>query len=775
MMANPHSRKAYRLLAVSCLSPLLLVASSSAVEAQSNSSDAETDILIEEIVVTARRRAENLQEVPIAVTAIGGAALEERGAIDLTDIARITPSTTLEATRATNTTLTAFIRGVGQQDPLAGFEQGVGIYIDDVYLARPQGALLDIYDVERIEVLRGPQGTLYGRNAVGGAIKYATRKLSDESTASIKFSLGSHSQTDLIGTFSVPASSTFRIGGALASLQRDGYGENLDIGTDNYNKDILAYRLSADLDATPSLGLRFALDSTADNSNPVYGFRVRPGALSGVPITGSVFDSHAAAEAQPSTQGIDGSNEINSDGFSVHLDWEINDWWRLRSITASRDDYTESVIDFDSLPVQDFDGAVIYENSQFSQEIQLLYSSDKLNLVTGFYLLDAAASNDFDVVLSQLGVTAYTGGEVDTSSWSLFADATYDFSDRLSGSAGMRYTDDTRDADIYRAAYLGIGSAFFGVDNPLIAVTSDFENSRTFTNLSPRLGISWKSSDRLMLYGSYSQGWKAGSFDPRGASTPDNPEKTVEEGYDDETLDTTEFGIKTTGSRTVLNAAVFFSTYTDMQIPGSVGVDRDGDNVNDDFVGTVTNAGEAEINGIEVEGRYLFNDKAYIQYALSLLDAAIIEWPLSVSVPDPDNPDETIVVLQNIATDRVVQNTPETMLYLAVHFDDIPVAGGSLSLSPNLTHKSDIAQYEVPAEDIDQPAYTLLNFNAFWMAPSQRWTLAMHLRNITDEEIRTAGYCFGLTGCPSGLGLEDNTTVFYAPPFTWTASFNWRF
>ncbi len=133
-----------------------------------------------DIVVTARRRNEVLQDVPIAVTAYSGEQLERQGALDITDVGDTTPNVTLETSRGTNSTLTAFIRGVGQQDPVAGFEQGVGIYLDDVYLNRPQGAVLDIYDVERIEVLRGPQGTLYGRNTIGGAVKYVTRRLADD-------------------------------------------------------------------------------------------------------------------------------------------------------------------------------------------------------------------------------------------------------------------------------------------------------------------------------------------------------------------------------------------------------------------------------------------------------------------------------------------------------------------------------------------------------------------------------------------------------------------
>ena len=137
---------------------------------------AETSVDDGDIVVTARRREESLLDVPIAVSAFGGAALEKAGTVDITEVANLVPSVTLEPSRATNSTLTAFIRGVGQQDPLAGFEGGVGLYLDDVYLNRPQASVLDVYDVERIEVLRGPQGTLYGRNTIGGAIKYVTRR-----------------------------------------------------------------------------------------------------------------------------------------------------------------------------------------------------------------------------------------------------------------------------------------------------------------------------------------------------------------------------------------------------------------------------------------------------------------------------------------------------------------------------------------------------------------------------------------------------------------------
>ena len=191
-------------------------ADAAAAEAEAAAEDDNT------IYVTARRREERLLDVPLSVTALSGEDLIKQGVQDLIAVAQQVPNVTLEVSRGTNTTLTAFIRGVGQQDPVAGFEAGVGLYIDDVYLNRPQAAVLDIYEVERIEVLRGPQGTLYGRNTIGGAIKYVTASLPDETAVKIRGTYGSYDQADLIVSASTPISDTLKIGAAGARLSRGG-------------------------------------------------------------------------------------------------------------------------------------------------------------------------------------------------------------------------------------------------------------------------------------------------------------------------------------------------------------------------------------------------------------------------------------------------------------------------------------------------------------------------------------------------------------------------
>ena len=247
-----------------------------------------------DIIVTARRRNELLQDVPIAVTAYSSEQLDRQGALDLSDVADTTPNVNLETSRGTNTTLTAFIRGVGQQDPVAGFEQGVGIYLDDVYLNRPQGALLDIYDVERIEVLRGPQGTLYGRNTIGGAVKYVTRRLADVPAGSVRANVGTGNQLDVVMSASTPIGEAFKVGAAAARISRGGFGKNLTTDNDNYNKDILAARgtleFQAVIDRGPLAGIVgfYYLDANANNIFDVRLYTL--GALLGAPgFTASTY------------------------------------------------------------------------------------------------------------------------------------------------------------------------------------------------------------------------------------------------------------------------------------------------------------------------------------------------------------------------------------------------------------------------------------------------------------------------------------------------------
>ena len=470
------------------------------------------------IVVTAQRREQNLQDVPLSVTAVSGDVLENIAAADITEASKLSPNVTLEVSRGTNTTLTAFIRGVGQQDPVAGFESGVGIYIDDVYLNRPQGAVLDVFDVERIEVLRGPQGTLYGRNTIGGAVKYVTKPLSKDPAFEFNGKFGSFNQRDVLLKGSVPMGERFRVGAAVASLQRDGFGENIINGDDNYDKNVVAARVSAELEPTDGMMFKLSADYTKDESNARQGHRVIPGQLSGAPILGDVFDTRAGLNV------VD--QEVEAMGGSFVASFDIGENFTLKNILAYREDESTTPIDFDSLQVDDLDVPAIYENDQFSEELQLIYASEKLNGILGAYYLDANASTVFDVLLGPLGaaislpgLNAQTFGDVGTETWSVYGDFTYDFTDQLSLTLGGRFTHDERTSRVLRRTYINGFSEFFDGDGVLIATTSDFSGSNDWDKFTPRVSLSYKPTPDHNVYATYSQGFKGGGFDPRGQTT----------------------------------------------------------------------------------------------------------------------------------------------------------------------------------------------------------------------------------------------------------------
>ena len=252
---------------------------------------------IEQVIVTARRREESLQDVPVAITALTADQLLEQNVRTLEDMTAYAPNIKVNAGRATTSTINAYIRGVGQNDPLWGFEPGVGIYLDDVYIARPQGALLDVYDVERIEVLRGPQGTLYGKNTIAGAIKYVTRDIATEDPAfNVTATGGSYNQRDIkVGGSAPVVADHVYLGAAVAYLQRDGYGELVDdgaprafnsVGQDVSDKDVLAARANATFVWGDSSKLRMLADTIQDNSNAAGGQRLNNLGAAGRSTTG---------------------------------------------------------------------------------------------------------------------------------------------------------------------------------------------------------------------------------------------------------------------------------------------------------------------------------------------------------------------------------------------------------------------------------------------------------------------------------------------------------
>ncbi|MFL6674313.1 MAG: TonB-dependent receptor [Massilia sp.] len=726
---------------------------------------ATSDGNVEKVVVTARRREETLQDVPVSVTAFTADQLSKQGIPDVVALATALPNTTLKASRATNSTLTAFIRGVGQADPLAGFESGVGIYIDDIYLARPQAAVADIYDVERIEVLRGPQGTLYGRNTIGGAVKYVTRKLAPQTDVRLKATVGNYGETDGVVTASTPVSDSVRIGGTVAKFKHDGYGKNLTTGKGNYDKDVTAGRASVEISPNQDLFIRIAGDITQDDSDPKNGHRLTVGRKSGAPILSNVYDTQGEL-----TKAIGNDQEVRAYGFSALVEYTLNNEMTLKSITASRRDKSYAPIDFDALATLDFEVPALYKNRQFSQEFQLAYNGPRVQGVAGVYYIDANAYNKFDTILANpiaaANTSTFTSGNVDTKAWAAYFDGSYNITDALSLSLGGRYTVDKREADIYRQIFFGLGGTpEMGNPGALpFRVDTDLKGlSRRDTKFTPRVALNYKVNADHNVYASYSEGFKGGGFDPRTNVTGTKVSiATARAGYRPETIKTTELGLKSAfnGGRITTNAAVFYSDYKDVQIPGSVAIDTNGDGKDDSFAGFTTNAGKAKIKGAELEAVAHLTDALTLAGMYSYIDAEYKEFMIAGAGG-----------LVNVANQRVFQNTPKNSANLRATYDIVmPLLGynGKLSLIGSWAYKGLTHQFEF-ASDLDQEAYRLWDASILWTRADGKLRAGIHGKNLGDTRYKTAGYFF-----PT-LGNEGTLTTFYGNPRTVQATVEYRF
>jgi len=739
------------------------------------------------IFVTARRRSELLLNVPVAVSAYSGEQLNRQGALTITEVAKTTPNVTLKVSRGTNSTLTPFIRGVGQQDPVAGFEQGVGVYLDDVYFNRPQAAVLDIYDVERIEVLRGPQGTLYGRNTIGGAIKFVTKRIRDDGPhMSFRTNIGTHHQADFIVSASTPITTGLLFGVAGARLSNGGFGKNLTTGLSNYNKNILAGRASLELIPSDRIFFRLTGDYIVDDSNPKGGHRLFPNLCARVaggcgtaagdfPVLSNVYD----------TQGglADPTQRVRAGGVALHVEADLTDALKFRSITAYRKDVGYTPIDFDATPKIDVDVPAIYRNKQFSQELQLVLDKGPLQGVAGVYYLNARAFDEFDVRLytSLNGLTASTLGNIHTKAWAAFADFTYNFSEQWALSLGGRFTNDKRSAYILAQTRLGGGQPGlggvngFGVGTVLPPSTTDFTGSRTDKAFTPRASINFKPTPDHNIYLSYSRGFKGGGFDPRGKGI-NAKTQAYQDIYDfitfkPETVDSYELGWKAAlfDRRLQLATAIFDAEYKDVQVPGSAACTVNGQ---PNFCGTTTNAGAARLRGVEVEANARLaqslatpGDRLTFAGSLGYLDGKYTKYITQVAGLGPTD----------VASNRKIQNTPKWTMSGTLDYDT-PLAGGRLDLNTTVAYRSFARQFEFAIPYLDQPGYALWDANLVWRSAGNRYELGVHGKNLTNKKYIIGGYNYMLpdaltnspvfvNGLPTPvLGKTGVATAFYGDP-----------
>ncbi|MEO6260000.1 MAG: TonB-dependent receptor, partial [Thermoanaerobaculia bacterium] len=693
----------------------------------------------EEIVVTARKREEKLQEVPIAVSVVSADHLEEAATADISELQGQVPNLTVYQGRNQSTTLTAFMRGIGQADPLWGVDPGVGLYIDDVYIARPQGALLDVYDVARIEVLRGPQGTLYGKNTIGGAIKYVSRDLTDKPSGMISVSPGTQSNLDFrasVGGAIIPGTLRGKI--AFAALRHDGYGTNLLTGRDVSNRKTLAGRGGLDWLPSQKVKVQFSLDATRDEAEPKGYQRLIANPLCPAFLAGATCAPNSSRfDTQSGLQPLNGTK---SNGSSVVVTADMNAAWRFKSISAYRKSDSKNNIDFDTTPARIVDVKATYYDKQLSQEFQALYGTGgKLSGVLGLYYFDGDAGGLVkNIFLNRIFGT--TEGKTLTKSVALFGDGSYAVSPRANLNLGLRATRETKNGV---ALNRGFTDDTFSVAN---AVTANYNKKKTFDSLAPKIGFDYKFSDSVMGYVTGSRGFKSGGYNVRAQAVvfPKSAEP-----FDDEVLTVAEVGIKSVlaDGQLVLNTAVFDGKYKDVQVSTFTAYDSNADGVDDAFFGNFLNAGNATMKGAEVEfdasnrEMHWLNVNGFASY----LDL---------------KPDKFLDANRDGFVDtQVITNAPKFTGGLHLNFN-FPMMKGLVTASVGGAYRANSVltneggQYPgrpgVALLPLSQKAYTLYDAWVSWLSADAKWRFGVNGKNLTNKGYLTNGYNIPSLGVVTG-------------------------
>ena len=689
---------------------------------------------LDSVKVTARKREETLQDVPVAVTAFTSESLDKMNVRDIGDLDAQVPNLTIYAARGSTSTVTAYIRGIGQADPLWGVDPGVGIYLDDVYIARPQGALLDVFDVERIEVLRGPQGTLYGKNTIGGAIKYVSRGLPTETQGFASITVGNYNQLDAkaaIGGSIGGADSGLRGRVAVASMNRDGFGENTYTDQDVSDKEINAARLQLGAYAGDNFDVQFAFDWMDDQSG-VRGARM----LAANPLAPAYPPTSDRYDIRSAMRNV---NDTTMKGASATFNWRVSEDWTLKYVVAKRESDTETNIDFDTTPLTLVDVRAFYNDSQVSHEVQANYDGGgRARGVMGIYAFDGDAGGQ---VLNHFWNPALpnaltnplfgdTQGVVNTQSIAVYADWTFDLTDRLKLDVGARYTDEDKHAIALNRFYTGLDyTTAWGT-------AASFDKTVNFKNFSPKVSLDYQITPDVMIYGLASRGFKSGGYNIR-ANTTAVPRSG--EPFDDEKVDSFEIGSKMSllDQRMFLNLAYFYNKYEDIQL--SVFTSFTLPNGAQSFFGDFTNAGKGTVQGLEVEYQWLPTVNWLISGNLAWLDAKYDEYM-----------DRGV----NVAKQQKFTNAPEFSGALNVEYRTDLASGGNLSARVGYAYQSEVWPTTDLSPLIKQDGYGLLNAGVIWKV-NDAWSFSLQGSNLADKEYRTTGYNIGAYGVLTG---------FYGPP-----------
>jgi len=754
---------------------------------------------LEEVVVTAQRRSESLQDTPIAITALDSNAMEMRGITNIQDAITGAPNVDFNTgdpgAGATNAQI--YIRGIGQNDFIITTDPGVGIYIDNVFYPRTTGGLLDLADIERVEVLRGPQGALYGRNTIGGAINITTKAPSDEFEGMVDATYGSFDHVAVRGMINVPVSEQLAVRASTSYKQADGFVDRVIAGDTLGGYDSLAGRLRALWTVNDRLSLDVAVDGTrarndaspqylaqfvqTDNLVPLYLAPFvtpvvnRPSSADGSAAVDAYIDQYGRLPVlvnsdTPRVSHGTGPNvsDLDSWGVSAVLSYDLNDRMQLKSITGYREMDAYFGQDGDNTPYQYIQTLNDVDDKSFSQELQFSGTAlgDRLKFVSGLYYFHEKAT-DFNQVrlLSGLydGLESLPAAIIPLAPVACPAplpapcaggagnpinallDLDFDATNQIKTNSYAAFGHFTYDVTDDLAAVVGLrytrdeksyflAHTRFNSGVPIIAPTTV---DRADENLSPKFGVNYKLGDRTLSYASVSRGFKSGGFNGRPTT------EAEVSSFGPEFVWTYELGLKTEflDRRVRLNSALFWNDYSDIQL-SSYNADQTGN-----LVLVVENAGKARLRGFEVEYSVLPAEGWLVDGSVAYLDA---EYRYV-------NPGATVTL------DHMLPRAPEWMLSAGVSYSFDITDDLAATFRGDWRYRSSVYNNPENTQTLKDPGLHLLDLRLSVASHSTGWEVAVFGKNLTDERYITGGLqalsSFGEVAATMGRPREWGVTV----------------
>jgi iron complex outermembrane receptor protein len=680
-----------------------------------------------EIVVTARKRVENLQEVPVSIAVLDADALAEQGVENVGSLDASLPNVSIGGSLARGGNAGAYsIRGIGEVSPDANRDPTVGLYVDDIYEGRADGALLELVDIERVEVLRGPQGTLFGKNTTGGAIRVVSRRPSfDEAEGGIQVTGASHEEYGMQLRANVPLADTLAARVSIGAHSNAGWFHNTYLNYMSGDDNFVGGRVQLRWQPASWADINFSLDASASENNGGAVKLVEQGSATRV-------TSHDNESTEPdylttdytlddtdSTVGPERRMDYSRDsiGFGAQGDFDIADGLSARAIFGYRQSDITNHHDRDVSPARVYDYDQVQSLENYSAELQLLGEGERFNWVFGLYYFgetprDTRNIHEYSPSTNTPPEPSDTVNDysVDADSYAAFFQGEYALTDRLTVTAGVRYTYETKDLFTIQI------NALTNPDTVLNQATGSGE----WEDTSPYLALRYQWTPNFMTYASWSRGFRSGGINnlfqatlPQNGITPFGPE----------TLESTEIGARTSwfNDRLIANISSFWSEYSDIQATFNVTVGGSGR--------FFTNVGDGEIEGGELELRFVPIDGLSFNANVGWVDAHYT----SLNAVGGS--------ITGISLTQPFARTPELSYSLGARYEHDLANGSSVAYSINYGWKDDQRSTAQSTNSQLLPAYGLLASRLQYNSMSD-WHVALFCSNCTDERYLVGGINF---------------------------------